>query len=125
MAIVPWIGSRIRIAPLSWVPHFSRQICAAEEVRARDERISPPMHIAILHNLDADYLEEDPGREARKDVAKVADSLAAALDQGTLRPRLVPVSGASDLLAALEGAPPDLVINLCESLAADSRGEMA
>ncbi|HVE85493.1 MAG TPA: D-alanine--D-alanine ligase [Myxococcales bacterium] len=83
------------------------------------------MHIAILHNLDADYLEEDPGREAREDVKKVAVALANALDRGTMRASVLPVSEPADLLAALEHSHPDLVINLCESLAADSRGEMA
>ncbi|HZN94573.1 MAG TPA: D-alanine--D-alanine ligase, partial [Myxococcales bacterium] len=77
------------------------------------------------HNLDHDLLEEDPGREARKDVTKVAEALAAALDQGTMRAQVLPVSGAAELLATLERTRPDLVINLCESLAADSRGEMA
>ena len=80
------------------------------------------MRIAILHNLDHDCLEEDPGREARKDVGKVAGALALALDPVA---EVVPVTGVADLLAALERSPPDLAINLCESLAADSRGEMA
>ena len=83
------------------------------------------MHVAILHNLDHDLLEEDPGREARKDVTKVAEALASALDQGTMRAQVLPVSGAAELLATLDRTRPDLVINLCESLAADSRGEMA
>src|SRR5688572_3946864 len=83
------------------------------------------MHVAILHYLDHDLLEDAPGREARKDVTKVAEALASALDQGTMRAQVLPVSGAAELLATLERARPDLVINLCESLAADSRGEMA
>jgi D-alanine-D-alanine ligase len=83
------------------------------------------MRISILHNLDHDLLDDDPGREARKDVSKVAGALAAAFDRTTMRAELVPVAGAADLLATLEGTRPDLVINLCESLAADSRGEMA
>lgn len=83
------------------------------------------MHIALLHNLDHDLLEDDPGREARKDVTKVAQALATALDGSGTRAQLVPVTGAADLLSTLEGLGPDLVINLCESLAADSRGEMA
>ncbi len=86
---------------------------------------SPQMHIAILHNLDHDLLDDDPGREARKDVTKVARALASAFDRSSVRAEVVPVSGAADLLATLEGLRPDLVINLCESLAADSRGEMA
>jgi len=83
------------------------------------------MHIALLHNLDHHLLDDDPGREARKDVTKVAQALASALDGGQARAQLVPVTGAADLLSTLEGLRPDLVINLCESLAADSRGEMA
>ncbi|HZN96086.1 MAG TPA: D-alanine--D-alanine ligase, partial [Myxococcales bacterium] len=66
------------------------------------------MHVAILHNLDHDLLEDDPGREARKDVAKVAEALASELDQGTMRAQVLPVSGAADLLANLERTRPDL-----------------
>lgn len=83
------------------------------------------MHIAILHNLDHDLLEDDPGREAREDVTNVAEALASALDRGSMRADVLPVSSAQDLLSQLEGERPDLVVNLCESLAADSRGEMA
>jgi len=80
------------------------------------------MHIAILHNLDHDCLENDPGREARKDVGTVASALARVLDPIAT---LMPVTGAGDLLGVLDRCRPDLAINLCESLAADSRGEMA
>jgi D-alanine-D-alanine ligase len=83
------------------------------------------MRIALLHNLDHDLLDEDPGREARKDVTKVALSLGSALEASGTEVQLVPVTGAADLLSTLEGVRPDLAVNLCESLAADSRGEMA
>ena len=43
------------------------------------------MHITLLHNADADALEEDPGREARADVERVAAALADALGARRLR----------------------------------------
>ena len=84
------------------------------------------MHIAILHNADHDLLDNDPGREAREDVARVASALANALDGEELTTELVPAHADSlDFVEHLRRAEPDLVVNLCESLAADSRGEIA
>ncbi|HLL52396.1 MAG TPA: ATP-grasp domain-containing protein [Myxococcaceae bacterium] len=84
------------------------------------------MHIAILHNSDHDLLDEDPGREAREDVLRVAAALANALNDGRVSAEPLPIRGAGlEFMAMLERRRPDLVINLCESLAADSRGEMA
>ena len=84
------------------------------------------MHIAILHNSDHDLLEEDPGREARKDVVRVAGALCKALTESGVEAESIAVHGDSlDFIDALRRRRPDLVINLCESLAADSRGEMA
>src|SRR3954463_13478282 len=83
------------------------------------------MRIAILHNRDHQLVEEDPGREAREDVVRVAAALKDALTGGRRQVSLVPVD--ADVLAigrALEGEKPDVVVNLCESLAADARGEM-
>jgi D-alanine-D-alanine ligase len=84
------------------------------------------MHIVILHNRDHDLLDDDPGREAREDVVRVAEALAHALDRGDTRAEPLAVEGARlDFLDTLGRLKPDLVVNLCESLAADSRGEMA
>jgi D-alanine-D-alanine ligase len=83
------------------------------------------MRIAILHNQDHSLLEEDPGREAREDVVRVAAAMRAALAKTKHTVTLVPVE--QDLLGIHEqihGDKPDVVINLCESLAADARGEM-
>ncbi len=83
------------------------------------------MRIAILHNRDHQLLEEDPGREAREDVVRVAAALQDALSGGRRDVALVPVD--SDVLGigrALESERADVVVNLCESLAADARGEM-
>jgi D-alanine-D-alanine ligase len=83
------------------------------------------MRIAILHNRDHQLLEEDPGREAREDVVRVAAALKDALVGGRRAVNLVPVDG--DVLGigrALESERADVVVNLCESLAADARGEM-
>jgi len=84
------------------------------------------MLIALLHNADHDALEDDPGRAARKDVLDVAAALAQALTQG--KQVAVPVAvGKAPLVAfqSLGHHPPDLVVNLCESVSGDSRGEMA
>src|SRR6218665_1973084 len=82
------------------------------------------MHIAILYNRDHEQLEDDPGREARADVTRVASALAEALSQDGDRVDPVPVEGSRlefvDVLARMQ---PNLVINLCESVAADSRAE--
>lgn len=82
------------------------------------------MHIALLHNRDHELLDEDPGREAREDVVKVASAIADAL--GTQhRIEILGVDGTDvSFLSKLQTHRPDLVVNLCESLAADSRGEM-
>ena len=82
------------------------------------------MHIAILYNQDHELLEDDPGREAREDVTRVASALAHAITQGDTSAELVPVEGSRltfvDRLARLS---PALVVNLCESIAADNRAE--
>lgn len=84
------------------------------------------MHIAILHNCDHELLEEDPGREAREDVTRVAARLAEALTQGTtVAEPIAVVDHDFGFLEQLDRMEPALVVNLCESLAADSRGEMA
>ena len=84
------------------------------------------MHIAILHNADGGLLEDDPGREAREDVTRVASALMQALLGSGFKVEVIPVE-ASPLpaLEKLSRRPPELVVNLCESIGADSRGEMA
>lgn len=83
------------------------------------------MRIAILHNHDHALLEEDPGREARLDVVRVAAAMQDAFGKSKHEVSLVAVE--QDLLGlheAIGADRPDVVINLCESLAADARGEM-
>lgn len=83
------------------------------------------MHIAILYNRDHELLEDDPGREAREDVMRVASALSEALTRGDTHAEPLPVEGSRlDFVDVLARMQPDLVINLCESVAADSRGEM-
>ncbi len=83
------------------------------------------MHISILHNRDHELLENDPGREAREDVVRVAAALCDALTRGKVTAEPLAVEGDSLIFVdALQRRSPDLVLNLCESLAADSRGEM-
>lgn len=84
------------------------------------------MHLCILYNRDQDLLDDDPGREAREDVTRVATALHDALDGHGYKVDLLGVG--RDPFAFVETLRvrlPDLVINLCESVAADSRGEMA
>ncbi len=83
------------------------------------------MHISILHNCDYDLLSEDPGREARKDVARVAVALCHALTNDEVSAEPIAVDGSLAFAETLCRRQPILVINLCESIAADSRGEMA
>jgi D-alanine-D-alanine ligase len=83
------------------------------------------MHIVILHNRDHDLLDEDPGREAREDVMRVAAFLCEALTRGSTHAEPLAIEGDRlDFVDTLRRLQPDLVINLCESLAADSRGEI-
>src|SRR5215831_13219145 len=84
------------------------------------------MHISILHNSDYEFLTEDPGREARRDVARVAVALAHALTRDEISAEPIAVeNGTLAFAETLCRRQPILVMNLCESLAADSRGEMA
>ncbi len=80
------------------------------------------MFVTILHNHDHALLEDDPGRAARADVVNVAASMADALLGGRRRVELRPVDDVGAVAEAL-AEKPDVVINLCESLGADSRGE--
>lgn len=82
------------------------------------------MRIAILYNHDFDQLPDDPAREARADVLNVARGIRAALEGRGHAVCEVPL-GRSPLadLERLCCAPPEVAINLCESLHGDARGE--
>jgi D-alanine-D-alanine ligase len=83
------------------------------------------MRIAILHNHDHAVREDDPGREAREDVVRVAAAMREALTARAHDVVLVPVERDLGVIhRALGAGRPDVVLNLCESLAADARGEM-
>ena len=84
------------------------------------------MHITLLHNADADALEEDPGREARADVERVSVELARVLGTGGYEVSVLPVGESpADIVGPLSARTTDLVLNLCESIGGDARGEMA
>jgi len=84
------------------------------------------MRITILYNRDHELLREDPGREAREDIVRVAAALAEALAAEGHCAEPLGVTGASfGFLDALKERRPDLVLNVCESLNGDSRGEIA
>ena len=71
-------------------------------------------------------LEEDPGREARADVGRVAAALARALGKGGYEVAVLAVGpNPADIVAPLNARTTDLVLNLCESIGGDARGEMA
>jgi D-alanine-D-alanine ligase len=80
------------------------------------------MFVTILHNRDHSLLEDDPGREARADVVNVANSIAQALSGGKRRVTVTAVDDVQSVAEVLATAP-DVVVNLCESLGADARGE--
>lgn len=80
------------------------------------------MFVTILHNHDHSLLEDDPGRAARADVLNVAAAMAEALAGGKRRVDVKAVDDVGAVADVLAGAP-DVVVNLCESLGADSRGE--
>jgi D-alanine-D-alanine ligase len=82
------------------------------------------MHISILYNRDHQLLENDPGREAREDVLRVAAAMESALKGGGRTISTIAVDSVWEMGRAIESRRPDVVVNLCESLAADSRGEM-
>jgi D-alanine-D-alanine ligase len=83
------------------------------------------MHIAILHNQDAAVLQDDPGREARADVEHVAQAIQTVLSTEHHSIQLIGLErDVSVLHREFAKRRPDVVVNLCESLAADSRGEM-
>ncbi len=84
------------------------------------------MRITILYNRDHELLDEDPGREAREDIVRVAAALEEALTAEGHCAEPLGVTGASfEFLDTLKKRRPDLVLNVCESLCGDSRGEMA
>ncbi len=83
------------------------------------------MFLTVLHNADHDHLADDPGREARQDVLRVAAAMEQALRAHGHEVALVPVDASlTGLQAAFARRRPDVAINLCESLAGDSRGEL-
>jgi len=88
------------------------------------------MKITVLYNQDFDEPGDGGaagGAEAREEIAGVAVAVADALGarSGT-RAALLACHGTSfDFVDRLRADPPDLVFNLCESLAGDSRGEAA
>ncbi len=88
--------------------------------------------VTVLHNADFptddEALEEpeDPpdayGHAARAEVREVAHAVAAAL-ASRARVYVVPIRSSADLARALRLTSPDVVFNLCESLAGDARYE--
>jgi D-alanine-D-alanine ligase len=83
------------------------------------------MLISVLHNSDHQLLEDDPGREAREDVVRVAHALCDALTEGNVSAEPVAVGeNPVAFVSELRTLAPDLVLNVCESVSGDARGEM-
>ncbi|HWV37301.1 MAG TPA: D-alanine--D-alanine ligase [Vulgatibacter sp.] len=84
------------------------------------------MKISVLLNHDFDA-PGARGVEACAEIAKVAEAVAKALRRRPgARVEILPCRGDScSFVDRLRADPPDLVFNLCESLAGDSRGEAA
>lgn len=83
------------------------------------------MRIVVLHNNDLAELADDPGREARAEVLRVAALVRDALRSLGHAVLCVPVDRTlRSLHHAMADFEPDVAVNLCESLAADSRGEL-
>ncbi len=82
------------------------------------------MVVTIILDDDRASPASLPGTEARVDVLRVADAIRSTLvDAGhSVAVRAVGADFLTDLQAVQRGAP-DLVFNLCESVAGDSRGE--
>ena len=82
--------------------------------------------IAIVHNRDFSA-EDDPEFASRADVENAARDIARALTEAghdaTLLAAPDDCAAAAQLVADLQTRAPDLVFNLCESLAGDARHE--
>src|ERR1041384_3147989 len=84
--------------------------------------MSPPLRIAVLYNADFD------AEASATDVISVetsARAVAAALTDGGFAAELIGLSGL-EVLAVVDRVrawAPDLVFNLCESMAGDSRND--
>jgi D-alanine-D-alanine ligase len=92
------------------------------------------LRISIAHNDDSVGHADDPGHQARVDVLDVARALAHALSSRGHEAELVPIGerplarleqlfGGQGSGAQLFGVRPEVVLNLCESIGRDARGE--
>ena len=77
--------------------------------------------VSVLYNTDYD---DEPTVDASS-VETSARAIASALVEAGHTAELVGLNGREvfDVLAALRAAAPDLVFNLCESMAGDARNE--
>jgi len=118
-------GKRHQILAASAQPGQGRLPKLSTERSGRPSRASATrMRAFVLHNDDGGGADER-GAEARAEVVAVAAEMADALEGHGWCVERVPVNrDLGSLDRALGRERPDCVINLCESLAADARGEM-
>lgn len=83
-----------------------------------------PARIIVLHNTDYDAELTGPGIDVSS-VEVSARAIAAALKDAGFQVELVGLQGTEvfDVLAMMRATKPDLVFNLCESMAGDPRNE--
>ncbi len=91
---------------------------------------SPRLRVVVLHNRDFADSSADPARASRADVLNAVRDVAAAIGSRGAEVSTLAVDDGDALDAAfaamreLRARRPDLVFNLCESLAGDSRNEL-
>ncbi|MBS1122849.1 MAG: D-alanine--D-alanine ligase [Deltaproteobacteria bacterium] len=83
-----------------------------------------PQRIIVLYNTDYDAELTGPGIDVSS-VEISAREITAALQEAGYRTELIGMKGLDvfDVLSGLRASKPDLVFNLCESMAGDSRNE--
>src|SRR5579872_4469209 len=116
----PWSARAVRRSPS---PRSPRSSAPGSRGPCHDRRaMSPPLRIVVLYNADHD------AEASATDVISVeasARAVAAALTDGGFAVELIGLYGL-EVLAVVDrvrALAPDLVFNLCESMAGDSRNE--
>jgi D-alanine-D-alanine ligase len=86
------------------------------------------MRILVIHNADFNVVpdpndKDDEGLCARAEVAEVAAAVAVALNEYKHEVQIEGIQTIAEMVDAIRRFNPDVVFNLCESLAGDARYE--